>query len=119
MLTGSRRTALLTGVLLSALAMPALAADVDTLKEEATQSDQPLVIAASAATQPSAGPVVSRESLDDQVNVVGGVEQTRSAAGLASVKRLRAARAAKAAGYAGNGNGYYRSSAPIILGVRF
>ncbi|MGE0848250.1 MAG: hypothetical protein AB7O44_01345 [Hyphomicrobiaceae bacterium] len=119
MLSGYRRAALLTGVLLSTLAMPALAADVDTLKEEATQSDQPLVMATSAVTQSNAGPVVSRESLDDQVNVVGGVEQTRSAAGLASVKRLRAARAAKAAGHAGNGNGYYRSSAPIILGVRF
>lgn len=117
MLSGSRRAALWTGLLLSAFAMPVLAADVDALKEEATQSDQPMAMAASAATQANAGPVVARESLGpDQVDVVGSVEQTR-AAGLASIKRLRAARAARAAGY--SGNGYYRPSTPIILGVRF
>lgn len=119
MFSGTSRTVLLAGLLASALALPALAADIDAVKEEATQSDQPMVMAASVATQPSAGPVVARESLGaDQVAVEGGAEQTRSAASWAALKRIRAARAARAASYSGNGNGY-RSSTPIMLGVRF
>lgn len=121
MFSRANRTALLAGLLVWALAVPAVSADVDTVKAKAIQSDQPLVMGASSISQPSVGPVVARESLSmAQVEVVGGAEQNRSAAGVTAVKRMRAARAARAAGYSsyGNGNGY-RSSAPIILGVRF
>lgn len=119
MFSRANRTALLAGLLVWALAVPAVAADIDTVREKATQSDQPLVTAASSISQPSVGPVVARESLSTaQVEVVGGAEQSRSAAGVAAVKRMRAARAARATRYSSNGNGY-RSSAPIILGVRF
>jgi hypothetical protein len=120
MFSRGRRTALLAGALVSALAIPAVAADADGVKEEVTLSDQPLVMAASTTTQVNVGPVIARESLAagaDEVAVVGGAEQTRSAAGLAAIKRLRAARAARAASYTGNGNGY--RSTPLILGVRF
>jgi hypothetical protein len=125
MFIGASRVAVFTGLLVAALAMPAVAAEVDSVLAEATLSDQPMVVAASATTQPSLGPVIARESLASepasQVAVVGTVEPTRSTTNLSSLKRARAARAARAARYSsygyGNGNGY--RSTPLILGVRF